>query len=118
MKKISLAIIFLALIFSFSGLAMAQGLPGVEIPDVGLANPNRGIKEILLNFSKWLLGIVGMVALIAFSVSGFQYMLSAGNEETIDTAKKNMTWAAIGIIVALSGLIVIRAIDAALSLNH
>jgi len=107
-------IIFLALIFSFSGSVLAQDLPGVQIPDTGLASPEGGIKEILMNFLKWLLGIVGMLALIAFSVSGAQYMLSTGNEEIIDTAKKNMTWAVIGIVVVLSGLIIITAIDAAL----
>ena len=112
--KIIFVIIFLALIFSFSGSVLAQDLPGVQIPDTGLASPEGGIKEILMNFLKWLLGIVGMLALIAFSVSGAQYMLSTGNEEIIDTAKKNMTWAVIGIVVVLSGLIIITAIDAAL----
>ncbi|OGI29593.1 MAG: hypothetical protein A2288_00565 [Candidatus Moranbacteria bacterium RIFOXYA12_FULL_44_15] len=112
--KIIFAIVFLALVFSFSGQVLAQDLPGVQIPDTGLASPEGGIKEILMNFLKWLLGIVGMLALIAFSVSGAQYMLSTGNEEIIDTAKKNMTWAVIGIVVVLSGLIIITAIDAAL----
>jgi len=60
------------------------------------------------------LGIFGLLALIAFIISGGQYLLASGDDKMIETAKKNMTYSIIGIIVALSGFIIIRAIDAAL----
>lgn len=85
----------------------------ITIPqDIGLST--RGIKDILTSFLDWILGIIGMVAIISFAVSGFQYFFSAGDEKKAETAKRNLTYSIIGIIVALSGLVVVQAIDAML----
>jgi hypothetical protein len=90
----------------------------LDIPkNTGLADPAGGIGQILGNLLNWLLGIVGIIALIAFIISGLQYFMAAGNENTMQTAKRNMTYAIIGIIVALSGFIIIMAIDSALRAN-
>ena len=90
---------------------------GVYIPsgsEVGLPDPSGGIAAIIKNVLSWMLGIIGMIALIAFIISGIQYLTSRGDEKQIATAKRTMTYAAIGIIAALSGFIVIQAIDLAL----
>lgn len=87
---------------------------GVDIPtNTGLAD--RGIKDILTNLLNWLLGIVGIIALGGFVISGIQYVISTGSEEMMETAKHNMVYSLIGIIVALGGVVIIRAIDAALN---
>jgi len=91
--------------------------PKVYIPsgsEVGLPDPSGGIAAILKSVLSWMLGIIGMIALIAFVISGIQYLTSHGDEKQIATAKLTMTYAAIGIIAALSGFIVIQAIDLAL----
>ena len=80
----------------------------------GLPDSVGGIKPILVNIAKWLLEIIGIIALISFIISGGQYLISAGDEKMIDTAKRNMTYSIIGVIVALSGFIIIRAVDTAL----
>ena len=82
--------------------------------EVGLPDPSGGIAAIIKNVLSWMLGIIGMIALIAFIISGIQYLTSRGDEKQIATAKRTMTYAAIGIIAALSGFIVIQAIDLAL----
>lgn len=76
--------------------------------------PDTDIKTIVNNLLNWILGIFGMLAVIAFVISGIQYILSTGDERTMDTAKRNMTYSIIGVVVALSGLIIIFAIDKAL----
>lgn len=76
--------------------------------------PDSNMKTIVTNLLNWILGIFGMLAVIAFVVSGIQYILSTGDERTMDTAKRNMTYSIIGVVVALSGLIIIFAIDKAL----
>lgn len=86
---------------------------GVDIPtDTGL--PGGSIKGILTNILNWLLGIFGILALISFVISGIQYIISAGDEKNMQTAKRNMTYSTLGIIVALAGLVIVRAIDTAL----
>jgi hypothetical protein len=76
--------------------------------------PSADIKTIITNILYWLLGIFGVIAIIAFAISGFQYLMSAGNEGMIETAKRNMVWSIVGVVVALSGLVIIRAVDTAL----
>ena len=41
-------------------------------------------------------------------------VMAAGNEKIIETAKRNMTYSIIGVIVALAGFVIIQAIDTAL----
>jgi heme/copper-type cytochrome/quinol oxidase subunit 2 len=69
---------------------------------------------LLMNFMWWILAILGFIGIIAFVISGMQYLLSAGSEEMAKTAKNSMKYSIIGIAVALSGLVIIMAIDQAL----
>ncbi|MDQ1283823.1 MAG: hypothetical protein QG620_171 [Patescibacteria group bacterium] len=90
---------------------------GVYIPngsEVGLPDPSGGIAAVIKNVLSWMLGIIGMIAIIAFVISGLQYLTSRGDEKQIETAKTNMTYSIIGVVVALSGFIIIQAIDLAL----
>jgi heme/copper-type cytochrome/quinol oxidase subunit 2 len=73
------------------------------------------IWDILFSFAQWLLAIFGIVATLAFIISGFQYLLSAGDEDAIDTAKRNMTYAVVGVIVALGSYVIITAVSRALN---
>jgi hypothetical protein len=90
------------------GAALAQGniIPECEV--VGL--PCGDVAAIIENFAKWILGIFGSLAIIAFAIAGILYITAAGDETRIEKAKKMMTYAIIGIIVALIGLIVQRTI--------
>lgn len=51
--------------------------------------------------SNTLIFIVGAVAVIMLIVGGLQYVLSAGNEKSVGTAKNTILYAIIGIIVAV-----------------
>ena len=94
-----------------AGFTLGSG--GVCYPDnTGLSS--QTVSDLLMNVMNWLLGIVGIIAIIAFVISGLQYFLAAGDEKMAETAKRNMTYSIIGIIVALSGLVVITAVDQAL----
>lgn len=83
--------------------------------NTGLADPPGGVAQILSTFLSWLLGVFGIMALISFVISGTMYLLAAGSDDMIKRAKATMEFSIIGVIIALSGFIMIRAIDAALS---
>ena len=85
-----------------------DSIAATGIPD----SPN--VKVVLVNIVSWMLEILGLITFIAFIISGGQYLMASGNDKMIETAKKNMTYSVIGIIVALSGFVIIRAIDMAL----
>ena len=58
----------------------------------------------------YVLGIIGVIAVIAFVVSGIMYITAAGNEEQVEKAKEIMTYAIIGLVIALLGLTIVNAI--------
>jgi hypothetical protein len=69
------------------------------------------VTDVLLTFMNWILGLLGLFGIIAFVISGIQYLVSAGDDDTISTAKRNMKYSIIGVMVALSGFIIIQAVD-------
>ncbi|QQS61717.1 MAG: hypothetical protein IPN70_02190 [Candidatus Moraniibacteriota bacterium] len=122
-------ILFFSLFFIFSQTSQAvtecpdgfDVLSGVCVPtETGLsegADPANPIWSVLDTFLKWILSIFGIIAIIAFVVSGIMYLTSGGDENQIDSAKRYMIWSIVGVITALSGLIIIYAVDAWLNGN-
>lgn len=88
---------------------------GLYIPtadETGLSD--RPIRDILMNLLEWMLEIVGVIALIGFVISGIQYILAAGDEKLAETAKGNMKYSIMGIVVVLASLVIVQAVDFAL----
>lgn len=73
--------------------------------------PESSIGIIITNIAWWLLTVLGAIAIIAFVISGIKYLLSAGDEKQAEEAKKAMKYSIIGVMVALAGIVVIRAVD-------
>lgn len=109
------AAIFAAII----GLALAIAAPALlrEIYTAlgGTAPSNTPmaltLQEIALNVLQVLLSIVGLLAIIMLVVGGIMYMTSAGDETSAGTAKKTITYAIIGLVVALVSLVIVVQID-------
>ncbi len=99
-----------------NGIPCPEGMncvSGIAIPQTGL--PNTPIEQILLTFMQWLFGIFGFLAIITFLIAGIQYFMAAGNPDSAKKAKQNIIYSIIGIMVALSGFIIITAISNFLS---
>ena len=62
----------------------------------------------------WMLGIVGILGVIGFAIAGILYLTAAGDEDRIATAKKAMTWSIVGVVVALLGLVILKAAESML----
>ncbi|MDX9913403.1 MAG: hypothetical protein RBS77_02390 [Candidatus Moranbacteria bacterium] len=87
---------------------------GVCIPSAtGLPSPGGTdpATTVISNLMNWLLGIIGIIAIIAFVISGLQYLTAAGNQNAMEAGKRNMQWSIVGVIVALMGYIIIKAVD-------
>ncbi len=68
------------------------------------------ISQIASNALDFLLSIFGVLAIIMLVVGGIAYLSSAGDEDRIDTAKKIVKWAIIGIVVAFSAMVIVDQI--------
>lgn len=73
--------------------------------------PGGTVGGIIVSLMDWLLIIVGVVAIIAFLIAGLIYLTSAGDDNRMEQAKNAMIASIIGIIVALSGYIALKAIS-------
>lgn len=116
-KKITTA--KLAITASMIGLAVGVAAPSFlrEISDILGWKPNNEqvsealtLAQIALNTLNFLLSVVGVLAIIMLVWGGVMYLTAAGNEKRIDTAKSIVTWAIVGIAVALAALVITRQI--------
>ncbi len=109
MKKIKRAIYgIIASIVVMPTLAFAQLNTGAISGASGLEDTS--ISGLIESLMKWLLYIVGFLAVIGFIISGIMYLTAAGNDDQIKKAKNTMIYSIVGILVALLGLIVITAV--------
>jgi hypothetical protein len=89
---------------------------GICVPNqTGLPDPPNGVLAVVLNVMDWLVTAFAAVAIIGFVISGMQYLLSAGDDKLIATAKRNMIYCIIGVVIGLAGIVIITAIDNALN---
>lgn len=85
---------------------------GVCVPTTaGTGLSSKSVSDVAITMMLWLLGIANVLGVLAFVISGVQYLTAVGDEDQISTAKRNMKYAIIGIVVTLSGYIIITAID-------
>lgn len=70
--------------------------------DLGLpGDQNTDLVDMTVNFIKWALGFLGLVAVIFIIIGGYMYMTSGGNEEKTEKAKQYIKNAVIGLIIVL-----------------
>ncbi|MEI6588123.1 MAG: hypothetical protein WCO05_04215 [Candidatus Moraniibacteriota bacterium] len=98
-------------VFAVAG-GWSEGLTNAE--GFGLPDPSDGIYGIIENILGWLLTIVGIAGVIGFVISGLMYLTSTGEEAKIKVAKSAMTASIIGVIVAICGVVVLKAVTAML----
>lgn len=84
-------------------------------PDGWAGMSGKDIKVIVTSVLKWMLQIIGMIAIISFAISGFQYFMATGDEREMEKAKRNLNYSIIGILAALSGYVIVQAVDAVLN---
>jgi|WetSurMetagenome_2_1015567.scaffolds.fasta_scaffold82870_3 hypothetical protein len=112
-KNNSLLYLAVTSIVMLPSLVSAQGWNVYSLNFSGL--PNSSITGIIERFLLWTLGIFGTLGVIGFVISGIMYLTSAGDDDRMKIAKQAMQYSIIGIIVGLSGLIVVYAVDALLT---
>ena len=63
--------------------------------------------KLFVNVAKWILGISGSLALLAFIYGGVMFLVSGGNNERVARAKQIIIGAVIGLIIVLTSFIII-----------
>ncbi len=108
---IGVSIIIFILLFPIATFAQSMGTTGTGwtlVNTYGL--PEGTLSGIITNILSWLLKMFSIFGVIGFVLSGIFYLISAGNDDMITKAKEGMTWSIVGIIVGLSGLVIMQAV--------
>jgi hypothetical protein len=98
----------------------SSGNPGggaVSNPDSGgIQNPlgekgPQNISSLLVNITQWMLGFVGLLAMLALVWGSIMYITAFVDEAQTQKAKKIITWAIIGLVIAASSIAIITMVQ-------
>jgi len=125
-KKIVLATAFLSLILFvlsiplITSAAVPTSIINNGSDSTAYATGNYSLNAILsivIGASRWILGIVGSLALVMFIYGGFTFLISAGSSEKIGQARKIIIAAVIGLIIVFTSFLIIKFVLSSLGLN-
>lgn len=133
MKKIKNAIAFIFITILGFGIfptqALAQGpreWTGVCIHEQqSTTNPEvkvtvatiQGLQCLLANVLSVAVTLIGIIAFFIFIISSFQIMMSGGNSKGMESAKGSITYAVVGIVVALSAFLILNLLSSFTGIN-
>ncbi len=70
----------------------------------------QGLECLIANVFTVFITLLGLAGFVMFLVAGVRWLTSGGNSKGIETARNTMTFAVVGLVVALSSFIVINLI--------
>jgi hypothetical protein len=81
----------------------------------GITNPLSGgadqtITDVLVKVVNWMLGLVGLLALIAIIIGGGRMIMDFGSEEQVHKGKTTILWAVIGLVVVILSYAIINIV--------
>ncbi len=97
-KKIS-AVLTLVAVLAVPAVASAQVNIGNYGNTFGLGTAD--LEATVINIVQWILGFLGLIAVIMILWGGFTWITAGGNEDKVATAKKIISAAVVGLIVVL-----------------
>jgi len=103
LKKVAIAGISFLPLLSFAQIGQIE--VGSPITTAG------DFKRLLADVFNWVFGIVLFVSVVMLLVGGFQYVTSGGDDGKIKTAKKTLTYAIIGIAIAILSRAIVFVIN-------
>lgn len=101
------------LLFALLGILLPAGQALAQQTSYGNAALNplgriEGPQELYGRLLQFMLGFVGVGALVFFIVGGIILLASQGNPEKVKLGKDSIVWAMIGLFVAFGSYIILR----------
>lgn len=107
MKKTLLAILLLTVcLLPVTAHAVFKFDSGSNIRDA-LQLTDKDAKTTVLDFIRYGLSLVGLIAVIMIIYGGIRYMTSGGNPDVIKNAREILKWSIIGLIVIILSQVII-----------
>ncbi len=115
MKYLSTALtgLLLAGVVATAPEAAAQLLdPSTDVPaNLGTAtNGQSSLKQIIVTGINWLLGFLGLIAIIMVIYGGFLYLTSGGDDAAASKGRTVILYAIIGIVIILLSYAIVNTV--------
>ena len=99
MKKLSISSL---LVYAFT---LSASVASAASPTAGWGytvaptNVPTDIEAAIMNVTNYILGFIAIIATLVIIWGGVQYLTAGGNEDTVATAKKTITWGIMGLVI-------------------
>jgi hypothetical protein len=120
MKKLFLsAFLFFIILVPNLGFAAPKPVPPTPCPNdgvkIGVSGlfPHLGCStgDIFTKLVTYLLAFISMFAVVVIILGGYQYVMSQGNTEAAGKARKSISYAVIGLVVAVMAYTIISVVN-------
>lgn len=97
LKALSVSsVIAYAMVYSTAALATISPWGATCKP----SNVPTDIRAAIMNVTNWILGFIAIVATLIIIYGGVQYLTAGGNEDSVASAKKTISYGIIGVVIA------------------
>lgn len=69
------------------------------------------VADIIVTATRYLLGLVGFLAMAALVWGGVLYIISLGNDQYVQQAKKVIFWAIVGLIIIMLSYVILSTVS-------
>lgn len=73
------------------------------------------VNSAIITVINIILGVIALVAVLMIVIGGFKYVISSGNPEAVKSATKTITWAVIGLVVAVLAYAIVSIVSNTIS---
>ncbi len=97
-----------AAVSAFIGVSSAFAQFGGDLPDIeGTPDGSTDIRDVITQTLSYVLSFLALIAVIVLVIAGIRLIVSQGNEEERDKAKKTILYAVIGLLIVLFARVIV-----------
>lgn len=120
LKKLALLSAIILTIFVINAPYIHGQQLGNEFYNLNWGTPSNlqnlsGVSNLIVTLLNWVFGVLLAIGVAFLLYAGFLYITAQGDDKKIEKAKKTLTWAIIGIAIALASKGIVVLISSILS---
>ena len=100
----------LALVSDASAAVTSKGLNTPDASSVGYEGTETDLVKIVETIVKWVVGFIVLMSIFMFAYGGLTYITAGGDESKVETAKKALTSALFGLMIAALSFAIVTLI--------
>lgn len=100
-----------------ANIALTSTAFALSKPPVTSPTGSTSFGDLIVTVINALLLFAGAVAVLFLIVGGFRYVVSAGNPDQVEGAKKTILYAVLGLIIIFVAFLAVQVVQNALGVN-